>query len=349
MSGGVDSSVAAALAAEAGHETIGATLRLLPGGQATGFGCCGSPQDAADARRTAEKIGIPHYVLNFDEVFQRTVVDAFVADYLGQRTPNPCVECNRKVKFGALLALADAWKADFVATGHYARVERSGDGSARLMRPADREKDQTYFLHALGQRELARTMFPLGGLTKPEVRERARRLGLPTAEKPESQEICFVPGRDYRAFVRARSGARPEPGDIRDGRGRRLGRHTGLSDYTVGQRRGLGLSSPEPLYVTRLDGGTNTLVVGGAEETYARRFTASAVGWTRGVPRSERLLARVRHRARPAAARWADAGPDRVEVSFDEPQRALSPGQAAVFYDVDGEEVLGGGTIEEAS
>ncbi|HVE13103.1 MAG TPA: tRNA 2-thiouridine(34) synthase MnmA, partial [Elusimicrobiota bacterium] len=188
MSGGVDSSVAAALVREAGHEALGVTLKLLPGAP-TGFGCCGSPRDLEDAKRVCETVGIPHYALDFDEVFQRDVVDAFVAAYASQRTPNPCMECNRSVKFGALLRLAEAWKADFVATGHYARVSRGPEGTARLRRALDENKDQTYFLHSLTQRELSRAMFPVGELTKPEVRARARLLGLATADKEESQEI----------------------------------------------------------------------------------------------------------------------------------------------------------------
>jgi len=342
MSGGVDSSVAAALVAEAGYDAVGVTLRLL-GGEPTGFGCCGSPRDVDDARRVAEKIGIPHYVLNFDEVFESSVIERFVADYIGQRTPNPCVECNRSVKFGALLRLAQAWGAAFVATGHYARVAPSAEG-ATLLRAIDEEKDQTYFLYSLTQKELARVLFPVGALLKSQVREKARALGLTTADKEESQEICFVPGGDYRAFVRERAPQAAAPGEIRDENGRVVGEHGGLFNYTIGQRKGLQVSSPRPLYVTGMDATTNTLRVGAAAATLRTNFVVEDVSWT-AAPRasSEHCGVRIRHRGRIASARWKELGPGRFAVELLEPQRAVAPGQAAVFYARD--VVLGGGTI----
>lgn len=342
MSGGVDSSVAAALTAKAGHEAVGVTIKLLPKLE-TGFGCCGSPVDIEDARRVCETLGIPHYVVDMAELFEKKVIEPFVDAYRSQRTPNPCVECNRSVKFGYLLRLAEAWDAEFVATGHYARVE-----NGVLMRAVDAQKDQTYFLHSLSAEQLRHVQFPVGALRKDEVRAVARELGLKTAEKPESQEICFVPNRDYRGFLRSRGeGEGTGPGAIRDAKGRELGRHAGLENYTIGQRRGLGVSAPEPLYVVGMDAGTNTLVVGADEETLRSGLTAGNITWAAESPREAvRIEARIRHRHEPAAALATPLANGEVRVEFDRPQRAITPGQAVVFYQ--GERVLGGGTIEEA-
>jgi tRNA-specific 2-thiouridylase len=342
MSGGVDSSVAAALLAERGDEVVGVTMKLLPRG-ATGFGCCGSPADVDDARRVCDRLGVAHYAVDLAELFESKVIKPYVASYLSAETPNPCVECNRSVKFGHLLSLAEAWGCAKVATGHYARVE-----GGRLFKARDAAKDQTYFLYALGERELARAEFPVGDLTKAEVREKARALGLRTADKPESMETCFVPGRDVRGFVAARPEAAgapaSAPGPIRATDGRELGAHAGLAGYTVGQRRGLGVASAEPLYVVRLEPETNAVVVGGADEVFAPSLTAGAVTWTRGAPAGPRRAeVRVRHRHPPAAALLTPGADGTVEVAFDAPQRAPAPGQAAVFYS--GDEVLGGGTI----
>jgi len=342
MSGGVDSSVAAALLVEGGFETIGVTMKLLSRAE-TGFGCCGSPADVDDAKRVCEKLGIPHYTADMAEMFESKVIKPYVDAYLGGLTPNPCVECNRSVKFGHLLGLADAWGCATVATGHYARVE---DG--RLLKSLDRAKDQTYFLYALTQKELAKAAFPVGGLSKEAVRAKARELGLKTADKPESMETCFVPGRDVRGFVAARPEAEGAPaltrGPIRSTDGRLLGEHAGLASYTVGQRRGLGVTAPEPTYVVRLEPETNTLVVGGEGETGVSALLAGRVTWTRGVPNGPRRAeVRVRHRHVPAPATLEVRADGAVAVSFDAPQRAPAPGQAAVFYD--GDEVLGGGTI----
>ncbi len=344
MSGGVDSSVAAALLVDQGHEAVGVTMKLLARGE-TGFGCCGSPADVDDAKRVCETLGIAHYVVDLADVFADKVIRPFIDAYLSAKTPNPCVECNRSLKFGHLLGLARAWGMDFVATGHYARVE----GGA-LLRARDQAKDQTYFLYAMTARELELTRFPVGGLEKDEVRAVARRLGLPTADKPESQEICFVPNRDYKSFVAAHAddgAAALAPGPIRDRAGRELGRHAGLAGYTVGQRRGLGLTSREPLYVVALEPETNTVVVGRHEETSTSGCVVSGLSWT-GAARTApfRAQVRIRHRHAPA---WAliEPRPDgRAPLRFDEPQRAVTPGQSAVFYD--GELVLGGGLIASA-
>ena len=356
MSGGVDSSVAAALLVERGFEVIGVTMRLLPKLE-TAFGCCGSPNDVDDAARVCAALAVPHYVLDLARLFDRDVIQPFVEDYRAGRTPNPCVDCNQRVKFGYLLRIARAWDAQAVATGHYARVT---DG--RLCEAADRAKDQTYFLYRLTARELRRVLFPVGELTKAEVRSRARALGLPTADKPESQEICFVPGRDYRSFVAARStkGTVPfldragvEQGDVVDTGGRKVGRHPGLVGYTVGQRRGLGSvvrsggPRAEPLYVVRLEARTNTLVVGSAEETRSGGLVTGPASWTAQAPLGPfEARVRVRHRHAPAKAALEVLDDGRVRVRFEEAQRAVAPGQAAVFYS--GGEVLGGGTIQEA-
>ncbi|MEK7858002.1 MAG: tRNA 2-thiouridine(34) synthase MnmA [Elusimicrobiota bacterium] len=345
MSGGVDSSLAAALMAEQGWEAVGVTLKLMPR-EDTGFGCCGSPADISDAKRVCEALGIAHYTLNLSDIFEDKVIKPFIDAYLNAQTPNPCVECNRSLKFGTLLGLAEAWGASCVATGHYARVEEG-----RLYRAKDAAKDQTYFLYSLTPRELAKVCFPIGGLEKSEVRAKARALGLKTADKAESQEICFVPRRDYRGFLEERAGAGRaafSPGPIKDTAGRELGRHEGLASYTVGQRKGLGLTAPEPRYVVGLEPETNTLVVGGGKDVSCPSFTAGAVSWTTAAPREPfRASVRIRHRHAPAEAVLTVEGSGEVGVRFDEPQRAVTPGQAAVFYR--GDEVLGGGTICRAT
>ncbi len=342
MSGGVDSSLAAALAAGRGDEVVGVTMKLLPRGE-TGFGCCGSPADIDDARRVCERIGVPHYVMDMAELFESRVIRPFVESYLAGRTPNPCVECNRSVKFGHLLGLAEAWGCDAVATGHYARV-RGG----RLYKALDERKDQTYFLYSLTARELARVDFPVGGLSKDEVRAKARELGLKTADKAESMETCFVPARDVRGFLAARPEAAGASavaeGAIVDETGRRLGVHGGVAGFTVGQRKGLGALAQEPMYVVRLDARRNEVVVGGAGAEYSTSLKAAGVNWTSAPPTHEiRAQVRVRHRHEPACASLSPLDDGSVSVSFDAPQRAVAPGQAAVFYD--GDEVLGGGTI----
>lgn len=336
MSGGVDSSVAAALVKESGAEAVGVTMKLL-GRPETGFGCCGSPADVDDAKRVCERLGIVHYTVDMAKLFEDEVIRPFIAAYAAGRTPNPCVECNRKVKFGHLLGLAEAWGCAAVATGHYARVVNGG-----LWKAKDQAKDQTYFLYSLTKKELGKVMFPVGDLSKDEVRAHARKLGLKTADKAESMETCFVPGRDVKGFLSAH-GVESKPGRVVSAQGETLGRHGGYAGMTIGQRKGVGVTSKSPLYVTGLDAETNTIVVGAKDDTYSKGLTATGVSWTGAAPSAPvRVEARIRHRHVPAPALLTPSGAT-AGLSFDVPQPAVTPGQAVVFYA--GEQVLGGGTI----
>lgn len=351
MSGGVDSSVAAALLLEQGYNVIGVTLDLSPEDpsaevESRQSACC-SLDSVGDARRVADKLGIPHYTLNFRDLFDRTVVQDFLEEYQSGRTPNPCVRCNRFVKFEALLAKARSWGARYMATGHYARIGRSPEGRFTLRKALDPAKDQSYALCFLTQGQLAHTLFPLGELAKTQTREIAARLGLVTAEKPESQEICFVPG-DYGEYLRQRTPSVVQPGPIKNRKGELLGTHQGIAFYTVGQRKGLGIAAGQPLYVVEIDPRENTVVVGEREEVYSHGLVAEDLNWV-SVAESEgpiRVDARIRYRASevPAVARMQPDGTMLVE--FDEPQRAVSPGQAVVLYR--GDVVVAGGTIREA-
>lgn len=346
LSGGVDSSLAAALLVERGLEPIGVTMHLA--GESSR--CC-SLDDADDARRVAERLGIRFYVANYTDAFQKEVVEAFADAYLEGRTPIPCVTCNKRFKFDLLMERARVFGADLVATGHYARVrfdEQSGE--YELRRPRDRQKDQTYFLFQLDQAQLARTLFPLGELTKEEVRTRARSLGLETADKPESQEICFVPDGRYDAVVeRIRPEAADMPGEIVDTRGEVLGRHDGIHHFTVGQRHGLGVSVGRRLYVTRIEAKSRRVVVGDLPDLDASGVRVTDQHWISPTQRPDRVLVQVRHRHAPEPARIVRSVADRVELEFDAPVRAVAPGQAAVFYDeADPDRVLGGGWIDEA-
>ncbi len=340
MSGGVDSSVAAALLVEQGHQVVGITLHLA----GSDSRCC-SLDDADDARRVAERLGIRFYVANYRDRFREEVILPFADAYLAGRTPIPCVACNKRFKFHHLLERARALGASGVATGHYARIEPDAAGPPRLLRGVDAGKDQSYFLFDLGPAELPFAHFPLGALSKDEVRERARALGLSTAEKPESQEICFVPDGDYAAVVEAlRPDALPGEGDVVDGEGRVLARHAGIHHFTVGQRRGLRLPDG-PWYVTALDADHNRVVVGRAEALRSAGAHVDGVSFTRGVaPEVGREVdVRIRYR-HPGARAKLEPGDDGVaRVHFETPQAAVTPGQAAVFYD--GDEVLGGGWI----
>lgn len=337
MSGGVDSSVAALLLRQAGHRLSGVHLRLLHGAE-TG-------QGAEDAAAVARRLGFPCYVFDLSELFRNTVMEYFIREYRAGRTPNPCAVCNRTVKFGALLDRVRLLGGEYLATGHYARVERDADsGRYLLKRGLDRRKDQTYFLYSLTQDQLARVLFPLGTLEKPQVRRLAEDSGLVNAEKQDSQDICFVPGGDYMEFLR-RSGVIPTPGDFVDLSGRVLGRHRGLEAYTTGQRKGLGVSAGAPLYVLKKDLTANTVTLGPDSALYTRELTADQVNWI-SIPSLEGPLsvtAKTRHSQREAAATVEPLPGRRIRVSFQEPQRAITPGQAVVLYD--GETVVGGGTI----
>jgi len=360
MSGGVDSSTVAAMLRAEGNNIIGLTMQLWNQRRLAGYegmpekvtGRCCSLDDVYDARRVAQHIGIPYYVVNHEERFERDVVRPFVAEYLSGRTPIPCSLCNNHLKFDQLLVVARQIGADCVATGHYARV---GYDDARgrwlLKRPADHSKDQTYFLFGLTQEQLAHTLFPLGEMTKPQVRELARKHGLALAEKPDSQEICFVPGGDYKRFIDAYLAedgeALPDTaGELVTANGEVIGEHSGIHNFTVGQRKGLGVATGSPLYVIQINGADKQVVVGGDELLYSRTLRACRVNLISVDDLREPMpvSVKIRHRHEAAAAMLEKIGPDQFLVTFDQPQRAITPGQAAVFYD--DEIVVGGGWIE---
>ena len=347
MSGGVDSSVAAALLAREGHDVVGLSMQLYDQqqGEIT-FGSCCTIDDLYDARRVASAIGIPHYIVNFERKFEEHVVSDFVREYAAGRTPIPCVHCNGDLKFATLVSRAEGLGADFVATGHYARVDLDPvTGRYALKRGADPAKDQSYFLFTLNQDQLSHAMFPVGDLDKPTVREHARALGLPVADKPDSHEICFVASGEHMSFLEEH-GTPASAGAIRDVTGQIVGRHDGVHRFTVGQRKGLGLSSPIPLYVVGIDASERTVTVGPRESLDRVELTASGVNWISGVaPQSgTRVTARIRHRHREAPASIEPLSADRVRVTFDDPQSAVAPGQAVVMYD--GDRVVGGGWID---
>jgi tRNA-specific 2-thiouridylase len=359
MSGGVDSSTVAAMLRAEGHEVVGLTMQLWNQRRLAGHegmpesvqGRCCSLDDVYDARRVAETIGIPYYVVNHEERFERDVVRPFVEQYLSGRTPIPCSLCNNHLKFDQLLIVAQQIGADALATGHYAQVEFDHTGGRWLLkRPADRSKDQTYFLFGLTQDQLSRTLFPLGGMMKPEVRELARQHGLALAQKPDSQEICFVPGGDYKKFLDAylaeQGEALPDTaGELVTTDGTVVGEHGGIHNFTVGQRKGLGLATGSPLYVIQIKGNAHQVVVGQQQDLYTRTLRTHRVNLisVRDLQEPVRATVKVRHRHEGAAALIEKTGDDAIQVTFDEPQRAVTPGQAAVFYDDD--VVIGGGWI----
>ena len=363
MSGGVDSSTVAAMLRAEGHNVIGLTMQLWNQRRLAGHagmpesvqGRCCSIDDVYDARRVAETLGIPYYVVNHEERFERDVVRPFVEEYLAGRTPIPCSLCNNHLKFDQLLIVARQIGADKIATGHYAQVVYDEQLDRWLLkRPADNSKDQTYFLFGLTQEQLSRTLFPLGGMTKPEVREVARKHSLAIAEKPDSQEICFVPGGDYKRFLEAylsEQGDTPTEiaGEMVTTDGKVIGEHAGVHNFTVGQRKGLGVATGSPLYVIQIKNDTRQVMVGKDEELYSRTLRAGRVNLISMAELREpmRVAVKIRHRHQPAPAKIESAGTDEIQVTFDEPQRALTPGQAAVFYD--GDIVVGGGWIENST
>jgi tRNA-specific 2-thiouridylase len=351
MSGGVDSSVAAALLVEQGYDVVGVMMRLWAEesgpGRVEGFNRCCAPQAVDDARRVAAQLEIPFYLVNYEAQFRSCVVDYFVAEYSRGRTPNPCLACNRQIRFGRLLRHTQILDADCLATGHYARIDREG-GRYRLQMGADPQKDQSYVLYMLGQEELQRVLFPVGHLPKAQVRDIARRLRLPVAGRDESMELCFVSDDDYRRFLQEHAAEAIRPGPILDTAGREIGQHGGLPFYTVGQRRGLGIAAPEALYVIRLDVAGNALVVGPARELGRRALVAGEVSYVGGQPPDGpvRVRAKIRYQATLAHATWTPLADGRATVEFDAPLRDITPGQAVVAYE--GQTVLGGGIIEES-
>ena len=346
MSGGVDSSVAAALLKQQGYEVIGMMLRLWsePGKEDSNR-CC-TPDSMAMARRVAAKLDIPFYVVDAKDVFRESVVQYFLDGYAAGVTPNPCLLCNRQIRWTFLLEHALALGADFMATGHYARRQTAGDGKHELLRAVDHSKDQSYVLHVLNQEKLARALFPVGEYPKPEIRKIAESLGLPVYKKPDSQDLCFLAGEDYRNFIQRNAAEMLVAGAIVTREGKTLGQHNGLANYTIGQRKGLGVASPVPLYVLGKNAGTNTLVVGEADELGTHELTATDVNWMSGEAPCEpfRAEVKIRYTAREA---WALISPleggRQAGVRFDAPQRDVTPGQAAVFYE--GDLLIGGGII----
>ena len=349
MSGGVDSSVAAAILKQEGYQVIGVTMQIWPlDKEADGFGGCCGIGAVEDAKKVAHRLGIPHYVMNFRGIFQQKVIANFCQEYSLGRTPNPCIRCNQYIKFDALLGKARELDADFIATGHYARIGRDeAEGRCLLRKGADRRKDQSYVLYTMTQQQLEHVLLPVGGFSKERVREIATELEVPVAAKPESQEICFIPDDDYPRFLQEYIPWAVRPGPILDKAGRVLGEHRGILFYTIGQRKGLGISAKEALYVVAIDRDRDAVIVGGKREVYGDELVASELNWVVGEPeRPIAAKAKIRYLHQEAEAVITPLGRDRAYVKFEEPQAAIAPGQAAVFYRDD--TVIGGGIIERA-
>ncbi len=345
MSGGVDSSVAAALLKEQGYDVIGMMMRLWsePGKEESNR-CC-TPDSMAQARRVAAILDIPFYVIDAKDVFRETVVEYFLDGYARGETPNPCLICNRKIRWTFLLDHALALGAEYMSTGHYVRIRRNENGKSELLRAVDRSKDQSYVLHVLGQDKLKHALFPVGDYTKPEIRRIAEKHGLPTASRKDSQDLCFLAGEDYRNFLKRNAAEMLKPGEIVTRDGRLLGEHNGLANYTIGQRKGLGVDSPVPLYVLGKNIGNNTLVVGTQDELGSTELTAYDVSWVSGESPAEPFRAdvKIRYTAKEAEALVVPMEGNQVQVRFDAPQRDVTAGQAAVFYQ--GDRLIGGGLI----
>ena len=347
MSGGVDSSVAAYLLLKQGFEVIGVTLKLFNSKAVDTGRCCGS-KGVNDAREVAFKLGIPFYVLNYVSEFKKEVVDYFSLEYKNGRTPNPCIICNEKIKFGSLLKKAMALNAEYLATGHYARVAYNKTSRRYVIKKGkDKNKEQSYFLFSLPQRSLRHALFPLGGYRKPEVRKLAKRIGIKVHNKPASQEICFIPDNNYKNFLIKRDPKIDKPGAILNTKGQVLGRHKGICFYTIGQRKGLGVAHKKPLYVLAINKRKNTIVVGEVDEAYSKGLIAKDINWVgvNGVNKPIRAKVKIRYKQPSAMATLSRFDKNKVKIVFDKAQSSITPGQAAVFYK--GDTVLGGGVIEK--
>jgi tRNA-specific 2-thiouridylase len=337
MSGGVDSSIAAVLLKQAGHEVIGVTMQLTDN--------AGQHSAGADAHQAAQKLGIPHHVIDLRDVFRQTIITDFCREYSLGRTPNPCVLCNPQIKFGILWEKVKELGADFLATGHYARIDKTRSGKFLLKKGKDKSKDQSYFLCRLTQEQLSRTLFPVGNLTKAKVKQMAQKMGIPNAARPESQEICFVPDNDHATFLREHIPGQIKPGPILNREGKVVGQHRGIMFYTVGQRKGLNVTSPVLLFVIEINAANNTIIVGNKEQTYSSELAADNLNWINGAMPEKplKVKARIRYRHPEAGATINPLDATSVHVKFAEPQMAITPGQTVVFYD--GDTVIGGGRI----
>ena len=353
MSGGVDSSVAAALLLEAGYSVIGVTMQIwpdkseLPGSSDQSAGTCCSIEAVQDAKRVADLLCIPHYTLNLKDVFKEKVIDYFIREYISGRTPNPCIACNRHIKFGALLEKAISMEMDYVATGHYAAIEQSSAaGRYILKKSAAFKKDQTYVLYDMTQDQLSKVLFPLAGYNKAQVREIASRLGLPTASKQESQEICFVEDDDYARYISENYPSAFVPGEFADINGNHLGRHEGIAHFTIGQRKGLGKAFGKPMFVVAIDAVRNRVILGDESQLFSDSLTAGDLNWIAiaNLDSEMKVMAKIRYNAQEVPSKLIPAPDGKLMVKFDSPQRAVTPGQSVVFYD--GDIVVGGGIIE---